>query len=336
MVTVRTRTLLKGAAAALAAAGCIAATAADWTPPPAQPIPADNPTTAAKVELGRRLFHETALSIDRTLACATCHQQSRAFSDGARTHVGVHGLAGRRNVMGLANVSLFGSLTWRDPVQVGLERQVFVPLMGDDPIEMGMSGQEAVIVERLSTDACYPRQFLAAFPDDKGEISSYAVARAIAAFERTLVSFDTPYDRYRRGDAAAISDPAKRGEARFAALGCASCHAGPAFTDATGREVKASFHSLGLGGADQGLAEVTQDRRDRGRFRTPSLRNVALTAPYFHDGSAPTLAEAIRRHPGPARKVAEPEMSDVVAFLTTLSDQGFVTDPRFSPPAPCR
>jgi cytochrome c peroxidase len=323
------------AAAVLAGALCLGAGAGDWRAPDAQPVPKDNPTTAAKVELGRRLFYEADLSIDGTMACATCHEQRHGFSDGNRTHPGVHGDPGKRNVMGLANVALFGSLTWGDPQQVGLERQVFVPLMGDDPIEMGMAGQDEAITRRLSGDPCYPRQFLAAFPEDKGEISSYTVAKAISAFERTLISFDAPYDRYRRGDASAISDQARRGEARFAALGCAGCHAGAAFTDATGGDIRASFHDLKLGGPDKGLGQVTDEAADMGRFRTASLRNVALTAPYFHDGSAPTLADAIRRHPG-AAGLGDADLAELTAFLGALTDQAFVTDKRFSLPPPCK
>ncbi len=198
-----------------------------------------------------------------------------------------------------------------------------------------MTGQEAAITERLSGDPCYPRQFLAAFPEDKGEISSYTVTKALAAFERTLVSFDAPYDRYRLGSGE-LSPQARRGEALFMA-GCATCHAGPAFTDAAGaKDVEASFHRIAAsGGADPGLAAITEEPADAGRFRTPSLRNVALTGPYLHDGSAPTLAAAIRAHDD-ARTMADGEVAEIAAFLGALTDQGFVTDPRFSLPKPCR
>lgn len=292
-------------------------------------------TEAARIELGRRLFYEADLSIDGAMACSTCHEQHRAFADGNRTHGGVRGALGKRNVMGLANVAAFRSLTWRDPHQDTLERQVFVPLMGDDPVEMGMSGQEKAIVERLSGDGCYPRQFLAAFPEDKGEISSYTAAKAIAAFERTLVSLDAPYDRYRRGEVGAISDRARRGARAFADAGCATCHAGNLFTDADGKDVDASFHHIGANGPDRGLAEITEEAADVGRFRTPSLRNVALTGPYLHDGSAATLPDAIRAHKQ-AQGLASDDMEDIVTFLQSLTDQTFVSDPRFSLPPPCR
>jgi cytochrome c peroxidase len=220
--------------------------------------------------------------------------------------------------MGLANVGYFGPLTWADPAQTSLEAQVAVPVTGEHPVEMGMHGQEAEIVRRLSADACYRTMFAAAFPETHGEISFPATAKAIAAFERTMVSWDTPYDR------RALEEEALRGEAVFRARGCAGCHAGWNFTD--GR-----FHVLAEPrGEDQGVVEKTGRVGDRGAFRTPGLRNVELTGPWLHDGSARTLGAAMLAHGD-----AAPRPDDLVsleAFLSGLTDVAFTKDPRFSLP----
>jgi cytochrome c peroxidase len=300
-----------------------------WDLPPGvapPPVPADNPMSTAKVELGRRLFYDADLSIDGTLACAGCHGQHRAFSESNATHPGVRGIAGRRNVMTLSNVGYYRALTWGDPGLRTLEAQVLVPTMGEHPIEMGMKGQEAELAHRLGGDACYRRQFADAFPERKGAIDVTAVALALAAFERTLISFGSDYDRGRLGEAA------KRGQALFfgAKFACATCHAAPLFTDAA--EPTIAFHRIEpANDRDRGLAEISGDPADAGRFRTPSLRNVALSPPYLHDGSARTLPDAIRRHEQ-ATGLTDAEMADVVAFLNGLTDQGFVSDPRLALP----
>jgi cytochrome c peroxidase len=179
---------------------------------------------AARIELGRRLFYDADLSIDGTMACATCHEQKRAFTDGNRTHPGVHGGPGLRNVQSLANVAAFSPLTWADPAQRTLEQQALTPLAGDDPVEMGMD--LSILPSRLKGRPCYPALFAAAFPEANGEVSVETVTAALAAFQRTLVSLDAPYDHRERGDARVMSEEAACGEAAFMAL-CASCHAGP-------------------------------------------------------------------------------------------------------------
>ena len=297
---------------------------------------------AARVELGRRLFYDADLSIDGSMSCGTCHEQHRAFSEGNATHPGVHGEPGRRNVPGLANVGSFRVLTWADPSLTRLEAQVLTPLKGEHPVEMGMAGKDQVLSERLGADPCYRRMFADAFAGDAA-ITVPRIAQAIATFERTLVSDDAPFDRYRRGDPRALSAEARQGEALFYGprLGCSSCHAGNNFTDG-------QYHDIGLEApdgpdADHGLSEMTLRASDEGRFRTPSLRNVALTAPYLHDGRASSLAEAIRAHfarDGGAkrdaalrgRSIDDPDLQAVIAFLDALTDQQFVHDPRFSLP----
>lgn len=326
---------------ALAVAGLLAAGALGlsafaqltwrWDLPPGvapPPVPADNPMSAAKVELGRRLFYDADLSVDGTLSCAGCHGQHRAFSESNATHPGVRGATGRRNVMTLSNVGYYRSLTWADPGLRTLEAQVLVPTMGEHPVEMGMTGQAAELARRLGGDACYRRQFADAFPERKGAIGMDTVALALAAFERTMVSFGSDYDR------GALGEAAKRGQGLFfgVRLGCAGCHAAPLFTDAGAGDPMTAFHRIeAASDRDRGLAEITGNPADAGRFRTPSLRNVALSAPYLHDGSAKTLPDAIRRHET-AAGMTDAEMADVVAFLNGLTDQGFVADPRLALP----
>ncbi|KUR73996.1 cytochrome C peroxidase [Novosphingobium sp. Fuku2-ISO-50] len=288
----------------------------EWHLPPGvapPPVPADNPMRAAKVELGRRLFYDADLSLDGTMACATCHEARHGFGDGNTTHPGVTGEAGRRNVPGLANVAWFSPLTHADPGQTTLERQVAVPVMGTHPVEMGMAGRADQIAQRLGRDGCYRRMFAEAFPENDGRIDLDTVAKAIAGFERTLVSYGSAWDH------GALDAGAQRGERTFRRA-CAGCHAGVRFTDLR-------FHLLGpvdVSAPDQGLYEKTGRADDRGRFRTPSLRNVAMTGPWWHDGSAKSLDEAIARH-GLALRPGE--TVDLIAFLKALDDPAFAANP---------
>lgn len=310
-----------------------AARPAEWrwilpsgTAPP--PIPADNPITASKVELGRRLFYDADLSINGTMSCATCHEQTHGFADNNATRPGVYGDPGRRNVPGLANVGYTARLTWADPRLTTLEAQVAVPVLGEHPVEMGMAGKEAEIGTRLGRDNCYVQMFADAFPERRGKIEMAGVAMALATFQRTMIAFDTPFDRYRAGRKDAISAEAQRGYGLFQGRGgCTNCHSGPNFSDD-------NYHALDSqrSKGDLGLGEVTGSMTDNGKFRTPGLRNIALTAPYMHDGSAPTLVDALRRHKAGAA-LSERDTSDLIAFLGQLTDRRFITDTRFALPS---
>lgn len=282
--------------------------------PPA--IPADNPISNARIALGRRLFYDADLSVDGTMACATCHEQRRGFADGNVTHAGVHGDPGRRNVPGLANVAWRRSLTWGDPRVTTLEQQVAIPLTGKAPVEMGMAGMESELARRLGHDACYRKMFRAAFPETHGRIDQASVAKALATFQRTFVSFAAPIDH---GHAPAA------GAAIFAAK-CATCHAGHDFTDDRFHRLRPSNSS------DRGLGELT-GHADDGAFRTPSLRNVGVTGPWLHDGSAQTLEQALMAHPG-----AVPEDTPaLIAFLAALTDDAFLANPALGyPDGMCR
>jgi len=315
-------------ASALTLAG---ATAPSTGPLPAgvapPPVPADNPMRPAKVALGRRLFYDADLSINGTLSCATCHDQRQGFADGVSAHPGAHGDPGLRNVPSLVNVAWVSPLTWGNPALITLEAQAAVPIMGTDPVEMGMKGHEAEIASRLAPNPCYRKLFRAAFPETGGRIDLASATRALASFERTIVSFDTAWDRAQSGGAP-LPAAAQRGELLFRGqAGCASCHAGKAFTDLR-------FHPFANHGADTGLARATGRPEDANLFRTPSLRNVALTAPYLHDGSAPTLAEAMARH---GKALKSEDVAAISAFLEALTDRAITENPRLSLPGPaCR
>ncbi len=292
-------------------------------------VPVDNASNAAKVALGRRLFYDGDLSIDGTMSCATCHLQHRGFAEGQRAHPGVTGEPGRRNVPGLANVAWRKIYTWGDASLRTLEAQALVPMLGEHPVELGMKGQQAELARRLGTNACYPRLFRVAFPETGGRIDTANVTRALASFQRSLVSTNAPADRFAAGDEAALSTLARNGATLFKRA-CASCHSGPDFTDDR-------FHRVAVGAVDprdRGLGEITGRARDNGRFRTPSLRNISVAAPYFHDGDSPTLEAAIQRHRGIALR--QDEDMAVVAYLEAMTDQSFLSDSRLAyPDNPC-
>lgn len=333
-------------------------------------IPTLNPLTAEKVSLGRHLFYDTRLSLNETQSCASCHEQARAFSDGLGRAVGSTGEVHPRSSMSLANAAYQGSLTWGNPLTRQLERQALLPLFGEDPVvELGFSGQEDVLVSRLEEDTQYSDMFGAAF--ENGAITIENVTRALGSFQRTLISGDSPYDRYINGDQDAIDESAVRGaEFFFGEVGeCFHCHGGFNFTQSVAHEGlafdQAVFFNNGLynlGGTgdypegNQGTYDITGDERDKGRFKPPSLRNISVTAPYMHDGSLATLDDVIDHYArggtltengpnaGDGRdnpnkdgfvrgfEIDAQTRSDLKAFLQALTDDRFLTDPRFGPP----
>jgi cytochrome c peroxidase len=343
-----------------------------WMPKPLDPR--DNPTTPAKVELGRRLFYDVRLSINGTRSCASCHHQERAFTDGRATSPGALGHLTPRNAMSLANVAYAPTLTWANPLLTSLERQVLVPLLGQEPIELGMAGHDDELIARLRSEPVYPPLFARAFPESQGAISLATIVRAIASFERTLISARSPYDRYRyEGETAALSPAAIRGEDLFFGerLECHHCHGNFNLNDSIVHERnrigEIAFHNTGLYNLDgngayppdnTGVKELTGRPQDMGRFKAPTLRNIAVTAPYMHDGSIATLDEVIDHYAAGGRTIqagphagagrANPlkssfvpgftltaaERADLLAFLHALTDEPFLTDPRFANPWP--
>lgn len=318
--------------------------------PEAAPSPSGAPASPALVALGERLFHDTRLSRDGTVACASCHDLARhAGADGRPTARGIGGRIGPRNTPTVWNAAFQTRLFW-DGRADSLEAQAAGPLF--NPAEMGMPSA-AALEQRLARDATYEADFAQAFGGPG--ITLARTTQAIAAFERTLITRDSPYDRFLAGDRHALSPQQLAGMERFQALGCINCHAGPNFSSAgilsPGGAWRA-FPAHALAGAqhltqDPGLAPPGSRP---GVWRVPSLRNVALTGPYFHNGSVRTLDEAVRimasaqlgleqaQTPGPARRVlwsqeqqtltslpprtfSRQDVADIVAFLHALSSE---------------
>ncbi len=335
-------------------------------------VPADNPLSAAKIELGRFLFYDKRLSGNARQSCASCHEQARAFTDGRAQAIGSTGQQHPRGSMSLANVVYFSALTWGNPLVRSLEEQVLLPLFGESPVELGQAGRESELLAGLRNDPHYAVRFATAFPDDAEPVSLRNLTRAIATFERTLISGRSPYDRYVYDrDPGALSDSARRGMDLFFGekFECHHCHGSFALMDST-RDAntvfeEAFFHNNGLYNLDargaypagnQGVYEISGKDSDRGRFRAPSLRNIAVTAPYMHDGSITTLEEALLHYARGGRKIdtgaqagdgslnpnkslfvryfnpSDQELADVLAFLQSLTDPEFLRDPAFSDP----
>ncbi|MBS1118302.1 MAG: uncharacterized protein H6Q90_530, partial [Deltaproteobacteria bacterium] len=326
-------------------------------------IPKDNQPTAARIELGRKLYFDARLSADGTVACATCHDVTRGFADRRPVSEGIGDKLGRRSAPTTLNAALLTSQFW-DGRAATLEAQAILPIV--NPIEMGhKTGREATAA--IASDPAYTAMFKAAY----GRAPNYDdIGRSIAAFERTLMFLDAPLDRYLRGDTNAISESARRGWVLFNGKGrCVTCHpmnrANPIGSD--GR-----FHNVGVSARHQKFGElarqavsalaksdtaeaidrlaletdaselgrflVTRNRADLGGFRTPTLRNTGITAPYMHDGTMPTLWDVMDHYnkggeanlflDGGIESLAltEPEISDLVALMFTLTDDRFATE----------
>lgn len=346
-----------------------------WDLPPGFPypnVPPDNPMTEQKLELGRYLFYDRRLSLNQKQSCATCHQQERAFADARGRALGSTGQLHPRGPMSLANVAYSPVLTWANPNMRALEAQALVPMFGDDPVELGMSGKEELLLARLKAQPRYWRLFANAYPDQVDPFTLGNITKAIASFERTILSGYSPYDRYRRGtDPSAISDSAKRGEALFFSerLECFHCHGGFNFTgtvDYYGKGfAEVEFHNTGLYNLkgkfsypepNLGLYNFTQAPEDIGKFKAPTLRNIELTGPYMHDGSVATLSEVIDHYAAGGRSIktgphagdgaenpnksefvkpialSAQDKEDLIEFLRTLTDEVLLTNPALSDP----
>ena len=342
----------------------------EWTPKPV--VPADNPMTAEKVELGRYLFYEPRLSITGQYSCASCHKQALAFTDGKPVAIGSTEEKHSRNSMSLANMAYNPVLTWANPLITSLENQALIPIFGEHPVEMGMVGKERDLIDWMQQDARYRQMFKSAFAAENEPINVKNMTKALASFQRSLVSFKSPYDRYRyMGEQNAISPAAKRGEKLFNSerTECFHCHGGINFSDSVKHEnlafTEIAFHNTGLYNIDgsggypvpnTGVNEITTKAEDMGRFKVPTLRNIALTAPYMHDGSVATLQDAIAHYQAGGRtistgkyagigsqnpyksgfikgfEITEAEINDLVAFLQSLTDENFITNPEYMNP----
>lgn len=322
------RNLLLGGAAALMLAASGGAYANEALPKDV-PTPADNPTTAAKVALGKQLYFDPRLSIDGTVSCNSCHNIMSSGTDNRSTSVGVDGQRGGRNAPTVWNAAFMTAQFW-DGRAATLEDQAKGPLI--NPIEMGMPSAEAV-EQRLKQIPGYVQQFEAVF-GGKDAVSYDNIARAIAAFERTLITRNSPYDRYLGGDKQALSAQAKRGMKVFQQTGCNACHSGANFSGPMSLPMGQGFYQKfpSFDSAytkkyklteDKGRYEVTKDKADMHMWKVPTLRNVALTAPYFHNGSVKTLDQAVRVMAKTQlnQELSDQEAADLVAFLNSLTGE---------------
>ncbi|NUB45626.1 c-type cytochrome [Fertoebacter nigrum] len=288
----------------------------DFARPAGIPFPAETPYTPERAALGQRLFFDPQLSADGATSCASCHQPEKGFEDGRKTAAGLRGRTLARHTPTLWNVAIQTALFW-DGRSHSLEDQALRPV--SSTVEMNLD--LGLLVARLSADRTYVAAFAEAFPDDPA-ISPDTVSRAIATYERTLISPLSPFDHYVAGDENALSEEAKRGFDLFTGKArCATCHTGWAFTNG-------GFHDIGLTDDDLGRGALTLRKFDEHRFRTPTLRELLSRAPYMHDGSLATL-EAVVDHYADHRKprlfalgsvkLSPTERADIVAFLESLN-----------------
>lgn len=332
--------------------------------------PADNPMSEAKFQLGRHLFYDPRLSTNETVSCSSCHHQDKAFADGRIAARGATGELHPRNSQALVNIAYNPTLTWGNPSLRTIEQQIFIPLFGESPIEHGISdANQELVLNRILAEPVYAPLFSAAFPDQP--ISYDTIVKALASFVRGMTSFSSDFDRYEQGDSSALSQSAKNGMALFFSeqLECFHCHGGYNFTDSVQDRtmflVDRPFHNTGLYNIDglggypepnTGVHEITGRAEDMGRFRAPSLRHIAVTAPYMHDGSIATLEDAIRNYAAGGRNltagpnagdgrmnpykdgfisgfsISDEQINDLIAFLQSLTDDEFLTSDRFADP----
>ncbi len=316
---------------ALALAGVSSMTlAGEWQAlPDKAPEPASNPTTPAKVELGKMLYHDPRLSSSGTVACASCHNVMSGGEDNRGGSVGVQGQVGGRSAPTVWN-SAFNSVQFWDGRAASLEAQAKGPVT--NPIEMGMKSWDDVVV-RLKAIPGYVTAFGAAF-EGADPVTADNAAKAIAAYERTLITPNSAYDKFAKGDASALSEQQHRGLKTFAEVGCNSCHSGPAFNgpqlpEGTGFYQKFPMFDNGALEAqygftkDLGRAQETKNDADKHMFRVPTLRNIALTAPYFHNGKVKNLPDAVKVMGKTQlnKDLSQEQVDDIVAFLNALTGE---------------
>ncbi len=291
------------------------------------PIPGDNPMTPAKVELGRLLFFDPRVSVDGNVSCATCHNPVMGFTDGRATSMGVKAQTGGRSAPTVINLAYATNGVFWDGRAKSLEEQALGPIA--NPIEMGSTHQGTMA--RLNGIPGYKEQFKHVFGTDDIKIED--AAKAIAAFERTIISGNSSWDRFQKGDASALSDSARLGWELFQKKAeCIGCHAGFNLTDN-------GYHNIGVGldkpEPDLGRYVVTKAEEDRGRFKTPTLREIIYTGPYMHDGSEKTLEDVVEfynkggnKNPQLDEKIkplnlTKEEKANLVAFLKSLNGEGW-------------
>jgi len=329
-----------------------------FTPPP---VPADNPMTLAKVELGRHLFYDKRLSGNGRQACASCHIQRLAFTDGKAFARGSTGESHPRGSMSLVNIAWGQSLTWNTPRAMTLEEQMLVPMFGTHPTELGVKPGGVKFLKTAQRDLRYQALFHEAYPNEAAPFTLTNVVRAIASFERTIHSarsdWDFDWQQLQRGSSENVPEPrtsaeSRRGELLFFGdkMACGRCHGGlnfdSTFADDGAKETGPAFHNNGMPANTLGIAQHTGKADDMGKFKAPSMRNIAITAPYMHDGRFATLEEVIDHYAKGGSHSANQsplvrgftlspqEKEDLLAFLRSLTDVPLTLDPRLSDPWP--
>jgi cytochrome c peroxidase len=338
---------------------------------PKPKTPDNNEMTQAKVTLGRAIFYDKNLSANKTQSCESCHLQKFSFGENIKTSIGSTGQFHRRNAPALINIAYNKTLTWAHDGLTSLERQILLPMFSESPVELGITGHEEEVLSRFKTEE-YLHLFAQAFPDDfsKEKVSYDLIVKSLASFVRSLISLKSPFDQYAyANDDNAISASALRGMELFFSerLECHHCHGGFNFTQSTSHEKqlidRRPFHNTGLYNVDSGypendigLAEISLQLKDTGRFRAPTLRNISISAPYMHDGSMASLADVLDFYAAGGRNIEsgihqgdgrlnplksafikgfemnEKDKKDLISFLESLTDQSFLTNPEFAKP----
>ncbi len=321
---------------------------------------------SVKIELGRYLFFDRRLSVNNTRSCATCHNPQFAFTDGYKRSLGVYADLHQRNTQPLFNLAYLKYFTAADSTLHSSIQQMNNPLFNDHPAEMGVKGNEASILQKITTDKMYQQLFAAV----QKEISWLNIKQAISSFINSIYSGNAAYDHFQKGDSSALTTSQKKGLQLFfsAELKCASCHGGfnfssPSVTNEKGDTVyyfNTGLYNVDGKGAypayDEGLFHLTKNKTDKGKFRVPSLRNLIFTAPYFHDGSAASLTEVIDTYANGGRKIqegiyqgdgskspykdslikgffiSEADKFNLISFLQSLSDSSFTNNPAYQNP----
>jgi cytochrome c peroxidase len=280
-------------------------------------MPGGEADTPARVELGRKLYFEKKLSIDNTLSCNSCHRidEFRGGVDNEPTSPGFKAQRGDRNSPTTLNAGFHFAQFW-DGRAENLKAQAKGPVL--NPVEMAMPA-EAEVIKRLKADTTYPKVFAQAFPGATDPVNYDNMAEAIAAFERTLITRDR-FDDFQKGDDQALTAAELKGLQLFTTIGCTTCHVGPLIGGN-------SYQKIGLihpyETKDLGREQATKEEEDRGRFKVPSLRNIAITAPYFHDGKIATLRDAVVKmaYHQLDKKLSDDEVEVLVAYLYSLTDK---------------
>ena len=335
-------------------------------------VPADNPMSEAKFQLGRHLFNDKRLSGNATMGCGSCHFQNLAFTDGKAVATGSTGDQTSRSAMSIVNSAYYPTLTWANPSQSSLEIQAKVPMFVENlAVELGITDEnKAAVLARFQTDAESQQSFKEAFPGESQPINFMNIVKAISTFERGVISGNSRYDQAEAGKIS-LTTQEEHGRKLFFSeqAQCSTCHSGFNFSDQTmhakSEKVETPFHNTGLYNVDgkgaypdnnPGLIAMMPQPENMGKFRVPSLRNIAVTAPYMHDGSIATLEEVLNVYAAHGRnitsgpnkgdgrrnpfkdvrlnkiKLNKSERADVIAFLKTLTDETLLTDPRYVDP----